>query len=169
LHGNIFYAPLDTRVKMGPETCTALLETQLHITAPLSALPRNQSSTLLSREGPPTNTSCCSCWQDKPFSPHRDLWDRGFDQNSSETVGSARKPQAILIYTLQNGVRYRGCSLQTSPAISLKGKKELETAQPLSSKLQQGFQNHRNHSRNVVAIHLRNWLQVGNLLWQILQ
>lgn len=149
-----------------------LLEAQLHITAPLSALPRNQSSTLLSRGRPSANTSCCSCSEDKTFSPHRDLRDRGFEQNTSEDSGKSTEAPGFSPHVhpinswMESG--YRGCSLQTSPVTSLKGKKKLEKAQPLLSKLQQGFQNHRNHSRNVVAIHLRNWLQVGNLLWQIL-
>lgn len=66
-----------------------------------------------------------------------------------------------------NGVRVQRMQLTNQPRYQSEGR-EPETAPPLHSELQQGFQNHRNHIRNVVAIHLRNQFQVGNLLWQIL-
>lgn len=55
---------------------------------------------------------------------------------------------------------YRGYTLQTSPAPSLEREAELETVQFLS-KLRQDFQNPRNHSRNLVALHLRNLTSGG--------
>lgn len=103
-----------------------LLEAQLQITAFPSVLSRNQSSTLLSRGRPSTNTSSSCCWQDKHFSLLGNLRNRDFDQNTSENSSKSTEPpdypKVNPIYSwVESG--YRECSSQTNPINSLKGKK----------------------------------------------